>query len=35
MYEQRQNDINKAQVDILLKITKALGCRLEDVLEDN
>lgn len=35
MYEQRQNNINKAQVDILLKITKALGCRLEDVLEDN
>lgn len=33
MYEQRNNDINKAQVDILLKLSKILGCNIEDLLE--
>ena len=33
MYEQRNNDINKAQVDILLKLSKTLGCNIEDLLE--
>ena len=33
MYEQRKNDINKAQVDILLRISKTLGCFIENLLE--
>ena len=33
MYEQRQNNINKAQADILFRLSKALGCRIEDLLE--
>lgn len=33
MYEQRHNDINKAQVDILIRISKVLGCSIEDLLE--
>lgn len=33
LYEQRQNDIKKAQVDSLLKLAKALECRIEDILE--
>lgn len=33
-YEQRQKDINKAQVNYLLKLSKALHCRIEDLLED-
>ncbi len=33
MYEQRNNDINKSQVDILLKLSKTLGCNIEDLLE--
>ena len=33
MYEQRKNDINKAQIDILLKLSKTLGCNIEDLLE--
>ena len=34
MYEQRKNDINKAQVDILFRLYKVLGCRIEDLLEE-
>ena len=34
MYEQRKNDINKAQVDILFRLSKVLGCRIEDLLEE-
>ena len=34
MYEQRRNDINKAPVDTLLKLSKVLGCRIEDLLEN-
>lgn len=33
MYEQRQKDINKAQVESVYKIAKALGCNIEDILE--
>ena len=33
LYEQRVNDINKAQTDILFRISKTLGCRIEDLFE--
>lgn len=33
MYEQRQKDINKAQAVTLLKLSKCLYCRIEDLLE--
>ncbi len=33
LYEQRQNDIQKAQVDSLLKLAKALECGVEDLLD--
>lgn len=32
-YEQRAKDINKAAVDSLLSLAKALGCRVEDLIE--
>lgn len=35
MYEQKRNDINKAQVVTLLKLSKVLGCKIEDLLENN
>ena len=35
MYEQRQNNINKAQGDILLRLSKTLGCKIEDLFETN
>ena len=35
MYEQRRNDINKAQADTLHKLARVLGCNIEDLLEDN
>jgi DNA-binding transcriptional regulator YiaG len=34
MYEQRRKDINKAQVDTLLRIARSLGCRVEDLTEN-
>jgi len=34
MYEQRRKDINKAQVDTLLRIARVLGCRVEDLTEN-
>ena len=34
MYEQRQNDINKAQADILFRLSKTLGCNIEDLFEE-
>lgn len=34
MYEQRQKDINKAQSDSLFHLAKALGCAMEDLLEE-
>ena len=33
MYEQKNNYINKALVDILLKLSKTLGCNIKDLLE--
>lgn len=33
MYEQRNNDINKAQLNRLLALARALGCRVEELLE--
>lgn len=33
MYEQRQNDISKAQSDILYRLAKTLGCSMEDLME--
>jgi len=33
MYEQRRNDINKAQADTLLKLARVLGCKIEDLME--
>ena len=34
VYEQRQKDINKAQSDSLHRLAKALGCMMEDLLEE-
>lgn len=33
MYEQRRKDINKASVETLYRIAKALGCAIEDLME--
>lgn len=33
LYEQRQNDISKAQVNIVINLAKALGCDVEDLLD--
>lgn len=32
-YEQRKNDVNKAQADILCRLARVLGCYIEDLLE--
>ncbi len=34
LYEQRQNDIGKAQARVLMYLVKVLGCEIEDLLED-
>lgn len=34
MYEQRNKDINKAQSESLHRLAKALGCTMEDLLEN-
>ena len=33
MLEQRQRDINKTQAETIMKLSKALHCRMEDLLE--
>ena len=33
LYEQRQNDINKAQAGTLLSLAKVLGCEMQDLME--
>ncbi len=33
LYEQKQNDINKAQTDTVLALSKTLGCDIEDILD--
>ena len=32
-YEQNENDINKAQVNILLSLARVLNCSIEDILD--
>lgn len=34
LYEQRQNNINKAQVNTVARLAYALGCSIEDLLDD-
>ena len=34
MYEQRVNSIDKAQAHILYKLSRVLGCDIEDLLEN-
>ena len=33
LFEQRQRDINKSSAETILKLSKALNCRMEDLLE--
>lgn len=33
MYEQRNKDINKASVETVYRLAKALGCAIEDLIE--
>lgn len=33
MYEQRNKDINKASVETVFRLAKALGCQIEDLME--
>lgn len=33
MYEQRKKDINKSQSESLFRISKVLGCKMEDLIE--
>ena len=33
-YEQRQKNINKAQAEYVIRLSKALACRPEDLLEN-
>lgn len=33
MYEQKRNNINKAQVDTLIRLSNVLGCKISDLLE--
>lgn len=35
MYEQKQKDINKASAITLLQLSKVLGCKMEDLLENS
>lgn len=34
IYEQKVNNINKAQVQTLYKLSRILGCSVEDLLEN-
>lgn len=33
LYEQKQNDIGKAQVSVVINLAKVLGCEIEDLVE--
>lgn len=33
LYEQKQNNINKAQAETLISLAKALGCEMKDLME--
>lgn len=35
MYEQRNKDINKAAVETVYRLSKVLGCKIEDLIEKN
>ena len=32
LYEQKQNDLGKAQVNVVISLAKALGCEIEDLI---
>ncbi len=34
MYEQRNKDINKAQLASVYRLAKSLGCTMEDLIEE-
>ena len=33
MYEQRRKNINKAEAESILRLARALGCEMEDIME--
>lgn len=33
LYEQKQNDLSKAQVNVAIGLAKALGCSIEDIID--
>lgn len=33
LYEQKQNNISKAQVTVVINLAKALGCEVEDLID--
>lgn len=33
LYEQKQNDIGKAQVNVVISLARALGCEIEDLID--
>ena len=33
LYEQKQNDISKAQVNVVINLARTLGCEVEDLIE--
>lgn len=33
LYEQKQNDLSKAQVNVVIGLAKALGCSIEDIID--
>ena len=33
LYEQKQNDLSKAQVNVVIRLAKALGCEVEDLID--
>jgi hypothetical protein len=33
MYEQRKKNINRAEAESVLRLSRALGCEMEDILE--
>ena len=35
LYEQRKRDINKASAETIFLLSKALSCRMEDLLEED
>ena len=33
LYEQRQNDISKARLNVVISLANTLGCRVEDLID--